>query len=659
MQAGMGRTAAKQEQQQDVIDELTKIGALAVAELKKYHDPLSASRHVGVPSKDVEVVGKMKRNDVCNAQRIVASRVKMEGSAMFNPVPFLDDEAAKLYQEPFHQGLADIKNELQPPRVRIHASMTEKIALLRLLDKAGRLGFRSPDEPHLGFGSGLFCVPKNLEVDRLILDGRPANMLQIEPRKFIMTMGSALGLLGIPLGPNEKLVCSGDDLSIFFYTFQVGYDRGSRNFLDWKIPTELVRGFPSFPPEYADKPHVYACLTTLAMGDSAACSYAQTSHLALALQCAALDAYSLVTLHSRTPRGDVFGGIIIDDFILMQKISMSDSAGADIRQRRANMHSMYKRVGLDAHLPRASITRRRLRFGELTWMELVGWCVVTLLVLFRYAGVLHRSLHWALLRLGLLEVIAGGFVALFCFRRRMMSLLDGVYRLQVGRDRKDVVALPTLLVDELWSLVSLCPLAVSDLRADYFEEVFMVDASNWGEAVVSSSLPTGLQSEIHRHCLLKSCWTRLLSPFKSLLRGKGCLPTSDELPGGEVVFAEHPVWETAARCLPYKLVWKKHAATKRHINVGKLRAYLKAERNAGAKRGDVRVPIGGDSQVVAGCICKGRSASGALNREMQRSLPLVLGFESQRSCNHSPAAQTLSVKTVSLESSRAFARACT
>ena len=29
-----------------------------------------------------------------------------------------------------------------------------------------------------------------------------------------------------------------------------------------------------------DEPYVYACLSTLAMGDGAACEFAQTSHLA-------------------------------------------------------------------------------------------------------------------------------------------------------------------------------------------------------------------------------------------------------------------------------------------------------------------------------------------------------------------------------------------
>ena len=226
-----------------------------------------------------QVVGSMNGKNVLAAQQIVASRIKMEGKPVFNPLPFLDDESAKLYQEPFHQGYLDVRDELDPPRVQIHATISERVSLLKLLNKTGRLVFRRRCEIVEGFGNGLFCVAKNLEVDRLILDGRPANLLQCPPNKFILTMGSANSLLGIHLGPEERLLCSGDDLSNFFYTFKVGSDRASRNFLDWAIPTGLVKDFPGFPDDLRNESHVYGCLNSLAMGDSASCAYAQTSHL--------------------------------------------------------------------------------------------------------------------------------------------------------------------------------------------------------------------------------------------------------------------------------------------------------------------------------------------------------------------------------------------
>ena len=51
-----------------------------------------------------------------------------------------------------------------------------------------------------------------------------------------------------------------------------------------------------------------------------------------------------------------------------------------------------------------------------------------------------------------------------------------------------------------------------------------------------------------------------------------------------------------------------------------------AEKDAAAKGGDVRVGISSDSQVCLGAINKGRSASPALNHELQKSLPFCLGL---------------------------------
>lgn len=101
-----------------------------------------------------------------------------------------------------------------------------------------------------------------------------------------------------------------------------------------------------------------------------------------------------------------------------------------------------------------------------------------------------------------------------------------IYASQAGRDRRAVVRLSQDAVDELWSLSILAPLAVTNLRASYCDRIFMVDASNWGDAVVEAPLEGGVAEEIHSHGLNRSCWTKLLTPYNAMLRGKGCLPSS-------------------------------------------------------------------------------------------------------------------------------------
>ena len=184
------RVAAKQERLEEILGYLATVAKSAAAGVNKYHR-VHASADVAKPvSEHGKVVGRLRKGDTGGAQAIIASRIKMEGKPCFDPLPFLDEDAAQLYEHPFSCGINPDDFIDRPPRVRIHATHDERVKLLELLEQSGRLAFCSPHEVHAGFGNGMFCVPKSTKVDRLILDGRPANLLQKPPNKFIMTMAS-------------------------------------------------------------------------------------------------------------------------------------------------------------------------------------------------------------------------------------------------------------------------------------------------------------------------------------------------------------------------------------------------------------------------------------------------------------------------------------
>lgn len=63
----------------------------------------------------------------------------------------------------------------------------------------------------------------------------------------------------------------------------------------------------------------------------------------------------------------------------------------------------------------------------------------------------------------------------------------------------------------------------------------------------------------------KGVWAKLLSPLKSLQRLKGCLPASDELPGG-LQLASHPLWIELATALPFQEVLRQKERDGIHIN---------------------------------------------------------------------------------------------
>ena len=621
----LGRVAAKQESIENLLSRLSFLSDDSQAAFGDYAKRKPRGPLPRPLVSKASVVGRLQKVDISGAQEIIASRIKMSGFPSFDPEPFLDETVSDLYRFPLKHALNPTEAEA-PPRVRVHAKFHEKLSLLHLLEQSGRLAFRSGSEVKVGYGNGLFTVPKDLSVDRLILDARPANVLQHAPQRYVMCMASSASLINIVLDEHEQLLMSGDDLSNFFYTFKASPERVTRNFLSWKIPVSAVKHMKSFPSHLLEEPFVYACLATLAMGDSAACEYAQASHVSLGLQACAFLPDQLLTIHGRVPRDKFFCGIIIDDLILLQKVARGAVEGDRLNTARAAMHKIYASVGLEAHPSKGFSNSSSASFWGADVCGTSGFVRATVCRAISLIWVTLQVIRLGVCSISLLEVLCGGFVSLFTFRRRMMSLIDVCYRIQSGRERCDIIRLPDELNSEMWGLILLAPLAVAELRARCTTEIFAVDASNWGEAVVKSSLSPSLAKEVHRHGLTKGSWTKLLSPFKAHERAAGHLDVCDELPEGETPFTEHLVWETAVRGLPFELVWKKRATKERHINIGELRSFVKAEIFSASGKGPVRVPILCDSQVTLGCTVKGRSASPALNRELQKSLAHVLGY---------------------------------
>ena len=169
-------------------------------------------------------------------------------------------------------------------------------------------------------------------------------------------------------------------------------------------------------------------------------------------------------------------------------------------------------------------------------------------------------------------------------------------------------------------------LSVVNLRAKVFPSLRATDASDWGMAAVSAELPVQVAREALRLSLTKSTWTKLLPPHKAWLRVKGLLDPSQELPDGEC-FDVHPFWEDLNRCLEFHEEWRRPHLRAVHVNIGELRAHLKEEARLGVLHQSIRVPYALDSQVSLGCLVKGRGSSKALNAELQRSIPMVVGSD--------------------------------
>ena len=150
------------------------------------------------------------------AKDLEAHRLKLTGRPSFNPLPHLDLEAAAHYENPFAfmKDPSEVSEKL--PRPRFRASREEKLKVLDLLDKTGRLTFHPARDVLPAYTNGLFGLVKSQEKDRLILDARCPNLRESLTGAWIRSMATFTSLLSIQLLPGERMVFGGEDLKDFY-----------------------------------------------------------------------------------------------------------------------------------------------------------------------------------------------------------------------------------------------------------------------------------------------------------------------------------------------------------------------------------------------------------------------------------------------------------
>lgn len=230
--------------------------------------------------------------------------------------------------------------------------------------------------------------------------------------------------------------------------------------------------------------------------------------------------------------------------------------------------------------------------------------------------------------ISLLESLAGSWVSVFVLRRRYLSVMNEIFRaVHSGATGGMVLRMSAAFKDELVSCCIFGTLTVCNLRASTLPVIKASDASDWGMAAVSASIPRRVAMEAARFSLTKSVWSKLLPPGKAWLRAKQRLLVDDELPNDEDLYDMHPLWEVLARYPQYAETWRRPYNRPCHINVGELAAHLREESRLGTAHASVRCLYGLDSQVALGCLVKGRSSSASLNALLVRSLPIYAGCD--------------------------------
>ena len=630
----MGRTASKVESLSQMLDELE---VQAVSLCPHSHGYFSSSKQTDLPGKVSErpglVLGVSESSSMTTFKPVNPSRLTFMGQPSFDPSSFLDPISRQIFQDPLETREGPRTSLKVPPKLRVHCSRSEKIRLFELLDSSNRLALFEASEVTPKFGSGLFAVVKDLERDRMILDSRGANMLEEPPGRWIKSLASGEQLCKLTLEPWERLAVSGNDLRDFYYVFQVSANRARRNVLVGSVHPCEVQHLKAYKPWHAHTKALFGCLATLAMGDCQAVELAQSCHLSIGLQFGAITPETLMTMNKPLPRSDVFSGLVIDDFISFAKVGYGFEKGSSLGAEVAGqMQTAYKKVGLIPHEKKAFRDDLESSFWGVDLDGEVGLLRASLRRAIPVVGILLKLVTIGASTGDLLQVVAGSLISLFLFRRRMLALLDPIFSAYRIAGPRDIIHLSGEVRSTLLICSVLMPIAVTNLRASSPKVIVASDASNWGEAAVIATIDQIFGKEMLRHSLRKSIWTKLLAPASAWMRSHDLLAEDDELPEGEQEYFSNPLYELCAEAPSYKLLFAKAKSGNRHINVGELRAALKAERLVGERAPSSRVLLGADSQVALGTLIKGRSTSSSLNAELCKSLPWMFAFDSYLEC---------------------------
>ena len=200
-------------------------------------------------------------------KEVIASRIKWENPPSLNPIPYLPDplvKAAFINPDTLRK-----PPESWPslPAAQVRCSRSELIALASKWDSVGALKIIPCDSIDAHEAVGLFAICKDRSWDRLILNPTVVNSRKHGYSHFTKFLAPGCLLGQTHLEPHQCLRLSCDDLTEYYYTFEVSAQRAARNAIRMPLPRSAVQGFRAFDKRLGAGPF-YVCLATMAMGDA-------------------------------------------------------------------------------------------------------------------------------------------------------------------------------------------------------------------------------------------------------------------------------------------------------------------------------------------------------------------------------------------------------
>ena len=324
-------------------------------------------------------------------------------------------------------------------------------------------------------------------------------------------------------------------------------------------------------------------LATLAMGDTAACEFAQGSHIGVLHRFKVLSGSELICPSYPMPRSLLSVGIVIDDLVILEKCLRGEASGREEAKggrRLDSAHAAYCAADLEANPAKGVRDVSAATFWGARLDGSSGVLRASPTQVWPLSFITVRVAALGLVTHGLLESLIGSWTAVFVLKRRCLSLIDVAFEALRHSSPRDVIRMSPALVDEFWSWALVASVWAANLRAPVLDAFFTTDASD--SKIACASAASAVSEECLRHTLIKGAWNRLLPAPKAWLRAKGLLEEDEELLEG-VAYTPHPLWRVLARSLKFTTSWVLEAKLGQHINIKELRGLLELERRVASK----------------------------------------------------------------------------
>ncbi len=559
---------------------------------------------------------------------------------------------------------------------RVHASKSEWAAFLHRLDVAGELVLVLDDECEAAGGAcpycGYFAVAKSDDADRTICNRVPQNERERSLRAAGQVLAHGSSLVDFHLRSGEVGRVTAHDLSNYYHVCRVPFERAVTNqlgppvrlsdFVEGAAYGRLVDrlGLDRVSRALQRGESVRACQGSLPMGDINAVDFGQVAHMRALRSVGCLSDTTLTTYRGHFPRGDVVEGVVVDDYVILQRLPRCAHEDRGNDCDRADVDLSKKALGAYAEhgLPEASHKRREQVLRTDVWGASFdgdrGWVSASCEFVLRALGVTAAILRLGCCSGSVLRCLLGCWAHILTYRRPAFAFLGHAYRAARSEPPGVVFRLSVPVREELSLLVSFAPLLGTDLRAGWGDRLWAIDASPWAGAVVSTSLASEVVEELWRHRVRKAGYVsvpdklsaewavpRLLEERRATTSLVECarltrlLDAMHEIdPEGfisELVRAHVPGPVRAlANSLAAGCGWRQERRCRlsrsEHINVKESRVFhslVKLVAGDVAGHGARHLYLG-DSMVQLGAQAKGRSPSAKLNSPLRSAVCTTL-----------------------------------